>query len=331
MSSNKVTIKDVAKKAGVSIATVSRFMNNPASLKEDSRREVENAVRELKYQPMTYARKLAGGRLNTFGLVIPGFSGIFHSFYAVEIVSGIATALEKERIDLHLNVFWNKDNFNSSLVDGVIFADIVGNMSQLQRIVKEGAPVVVINRKVDDPNVSYVTIDNFKGAYDAVDFLIHHGHKRIAHLAGDMRVQCAQDRVDGYKAALQKNSLPVREEYIKITNFSRKDARDKMEELFKLKETPSAVFCCSDEVASEVLAFAEEKRIEVPKALSVIGFDDNPHCSYGSMMLTTVRQPLDKMTSVSVDTLKEIIEKSISPRKIVLPTELVIRDTVSFL
>lgn len=329
MSSSKITIKDVALKAGVSIATVSRFLNN-ASLKEKNRQRIERAVKELNYQPLLYARRLAGGKLDTFGLIIPGYEGVFYSFYALEIIREVAFSLGTKGIDLHLNIFWDKDNFKTSLVDGVIMADIIGNEKQLKRLIKEDVPLVVINRQIEDLDVSCVAVNNFKGAYEATEFLVHHGHKRVAHLAGDLRVQCAQERVEGYKSALEKNGVTPAKDYIKTTNFSRKEAWTKLEELFSSKNPPTAVFCCSDEIASEVLNFAEEKRMEVPKDLSIIGFDDNPHCLYGNLMLTTVRQPLKAMVHQAVEILKENVESKKSARKIVLDTELIIRDTVSF-
>jgi len=329
VSSSKITIKDVAKKAGVSIATVSRFLNN-FSLRQENKEKVEQAIKELNYQPLLYARRLAGGKLNTFGLILPGYEGIFYSFYALEIIREVAAATAQGNIDLHLNIFWDKDTFQGSLVDGVIIADVIGNERQLKRLVKEGIPLVVINNKIEDLEISSVAINNFKGAYEAVEFLISHGHKRIAHLAGDLRVQCAQERLDGYKSALAKNKLQFKEEYLKVTNFSRKEAREQLDKLFSSNEPPTAIFCCSDEVASEVLNFAEERRIEIPKSLSVVGFDDNPHCLYGNLMLTTVRQPLKAMVQQGVKSLKQTIDEPEPPKKVVLDTELIIRDTVGF-
>jgi LacI family transcriptional regulator len=328
---SSITIKEVAKKAEVSIATVSRFLTNPASIKGHNRKKVEAAIKELGYQPFVYARKLAGGRLNTYGLIIPGYEGIFYSFYALETIRNIAFALDKKSIDLHLHIFWNKDNFRPSLVDGVIFADVIDNEMQLKRLAKEKLPLIVINKKIEDPEISYVAIDNFKGAYNATEFLIHHGHRLIAHLAGDLRVQCARQRLDGYRAALEKNKIRIKDDYLKLTNFSSKEAREKIEELFSQKEAPTAIFCSSDDIASEVLVYAEEKKIKVPKQLSIIGFDDNTRRLYGNLMLTTVRQPLDKMAASSVDILNEIITKNIAPKKIMLDTELIVRDTVDFL
>ena len=127
------------------------------------------------------------------------------------------------------------------------------------------------------------------------------------------------------------NKIEVKEEYIKITNFSPKRAREKLEELFSYKEVPTAIFCCSDEVAKEVLSFAEEEGIPVPDKLSVIGFDDNSLLTYGNLMLTTVRQPFKKMVSLGIEILQQTLKKKIfSPKRVILPCELIIRDTVSF-
>lgn len=330
MSSSKITIKDVARKAGVSIATVSRFLNN-VPLKEENRQRIEAVVKELDYHPLRYARRLAGGKLDSFGLIIPGYEGIFYSFYALEIIREVGSSLGSKGIDLHLNIFWNKDNFRTSLVDGVIMADIIGNREQLDRLDKEGLPLVVMNRQIDGLEVNCISVNNFKGAYEATEFLVHHGHKRVAHLAGDLRVQCAQDRVDGYRAALEKNGVTPVKGYVKSTNFSRKEAWMKLEELFSSQNPPTAIFCCSDEIACEVLSFAEERRMEVPRDLSVIGFDDNPNCLYGNFMLTTVRQPLKEMVQQAVKILEENVKNKRTVQKIVLDTELIIRDTVGFL
>lgn len=327
----KNTINDVADRAGVSIASVSRFLNNPSLLSKATRIKVRNAVKQLNYHPLVFARRLAGGRLDIFGLIIPGYEGIFYSFYAMEMIRGISAALSVKGIDLHLHVFWRKDNFKASLVDGVILADVIENEKQFQELLRDKTPLVVMNKKVEEQDASYVAINNFKGAYEAAEFLIQHGHRRIAHLAGTLFVQCARERLEGYKSALLKNGIDINQEYIQETNFSRKEAREKLERLFTLKEKPTAIFCCSDEVASEVLSFCEEKNIIVPKDLSVIGFDDNPNCLYGSLMLTTVRQPFREMTQLAADILKDIVDKKGGSRKIILDTELIVRDTVGFI
>ncbi len=329
MPSRKITINDVAKKAGVSSATVSRYLNNPSSIKEKNRIKVEKAIRELNYKPSLYARKLAGGRLGVYGLIIPGYEGIFFSYYALQVIRGVGLALEKFNIDLHLHVYWDKDTFNPSLVDGIIFADVIGNEKQLKRMLNEGIPVVVINKHLEDIDVSYVAIDNFRGGYKATEFLIKHGHRYIAHIAGDLRVQCAKERLEGYKNALIKHNIKINPQYIKIANFSPLEAKRAIEELLNLSQPPTAVFVASDDMAIEIILFIQRKGIKVPEEISVIGFDDNPICTYGSVALTTIRQPLYEMTSLGVKILKNIIEGK-KGDKIILTPELVVRDSVAF-
>jgi LacI family transcriptional regulator len=331
VSPPKVTIHSVAREAGVSIATVSRYLTKPTSIKEPNRLRVEKAIKKLNYKPLLYARRLAGGKLNVYGLIIPGYEGIFYSFYALEIIRGVGFGLEEINVDLHLHIFSTKDRFNTSLVDGVIFADIIGNEHQLKRILKEGLPCVVVNKRIDELAVSCVAADNFKGAYQAVEFLTSHGHKNIAHLAGDLKVQSAHDRLEGYKAALIKNNIKVNDNSIKVSNFSRIEARQHIEELFSSSKPPTAIFAASDEMAVEVLNFAQNEKISVPEKLSVIGFDDNPLCMYGNIHLTTVRQPLFQMASLGIEILKNIIEKKEKVRKVVLSPELVVRDSVTFI
>lgn len=332
MEPSKVTINEVAKKANVSAATVSRFLTNPEAIKEANRKRIEEAIKELHYEPSIYARCLAGGKAGGYGLIIPGYEGIFYSFYAIELIRAVAARLDERKLDLHLHVYWNKDIFQTAFVDGVIFADIIGNEEQLKRISAAGIPCTVINRKIEDVNINCVSIDNFKGAYDATEFLLHHGHKKIVHLAGDLQVECARQRVEGFKKALEANNIEFKDDYVKITNFSRREARKIIEEIFaSSKSKPTGFFCCSDEVAVEVLHFCAEKGIAIPKEVSVIGFDDNQFCMYGDLALTTVRQPLDRMAALGVDVLKDSIDKKALPQKIILPTELVIRDTVDFI
>lgn len=332
MHSNKVTIIDVARQAGVSPASVSRFINNSACLKDATRKKIASAIKKLNYQPFVYAQKLAGGRLGIFGLVIPGYEGIFYSFYAMEVIRSIGQALEGKDIDLHLNVFWERDNFKDSLVDGVIFADVINNQQQFLRLHEKKVPLVVINKKIYQPRVNFVAIDNFRGAYEATEFLIKHGHKRIVHLSGDLNTQCAQERFQGYKKALTNNKIAFDKKNLKETNFSRILARRAAEEIFSQDKPPTAIFSASDQMAQEVLNFAREKKINVPGDLSIVGFDDDYRCVYDDFALTTVRQPLTDMGITAVKILQQVAykKKDLCVQKILKP-ELIIRDTVDFI
>jgi len=326
--SKNISIIDVAQASGVSITTVSRVINKIATVKEANRAKVMKAVRELKFQPSIFAQRLATGKSNVVALVIPRYEGVFYSFYALELIRGVGTMCEVLKLDLLLHLTDARTPLSLRGVGGVIFSDIIGNRAQLEDSLAKGIPSVVINYYVDDLDVSCIAIDNAGGAENAVNYLIELGHKKIAHITGDVMTQAAAKRLEGYKRALEKNSIQVRPDYIFETDYSRGAARSAAEKLIKAADPATAVFVASDAMALEVMAVARELGKDIPNDLSIVGFDDNPSGLYGPVGLTTVRQPLIRMAEESVKELNRLIglsKKAI--KKILLPAELVIRES----
>ncbi|MDD5500329.1 MAG: LacI family DNA-binding transcriptional regulator [Candidatus Omnitrophica bacterium] len=327
-SSRNISILDVAKASGVSITTVSRVINKVGTVKEKNRVKVMDAVKELKFQPSVVAQRLATGKSNVVALVIPRYEGVFYSFYALEIIRGVGTMCDALKLDLLLHLADAHSPLSLRGVGGMIFSDIIGNRIQLEDSLAKNIPTVVINYYVEDLDVSCIAVDNCGGAENAVNYLIELGHKKIAHITGDVMTQAAAKRLEGYKSALQKNGIAVREEYIFNTDYSRGQARSAAENLLKADDPASAVFVASDSMALEVMAVARELGKDIPGDLSIVGFDDNPSGLYGPIALTTVRQPLIRMAEESVKELKRLIElKKNAPKKILLPAELVIRES----
>jgi len=319
---------DVAKASGVSITTVSRVINKVGTVKEKNRVKVMDAVKELKFQPSVVAQRLATGKSNVVALVIPRYEGVFYSFYALEIIRGVGTMCDALKLDLLLHLADAHSPLSLRGVGGMIFSDIIGNRIQLEDSLAKNIPTVVINYYVEDLDVSCIAVDNCGGAENAVNYLIELGHKKIAHITGDVMTQAAAKRLEGYKSALQKNGIAVRDEYIFNTDYSRGQARSAAENLLKADDPASAVFVASDSMALEVMAVARELGKDIPGDLSIVGFDDNPSGLYGPIALTTVRQPLIRMAEESVKELKRLIElKKNAPKKILLPAELVIRES----
>jgi LacI family transcriptional regulator len=329
-SGNK-SITDVARLAGVSITTVSRVINKVGAVKEKNRSRVIDAVKELKFQPSIFAQRLATGKSNVVALLIPRYEGVFYSFYALELIRATGTLCEAFKLDLllHLTDSHAKAPLNLRGAGGLIFSDIIGTRYQIEEALKAGIPCVVINNNVEDLPVSCVSVDNLGGAKQAVNYLVNLGHKRIAHISGDISTQAAAKRLEGYVAALRDNKIPVREDYILKTDYSRGQARSAAERLFKMPEPPTAVFVASDSMALEVMAVARELGKNIPADLSIVGFDDNPSGLYGPVALTTVRQPLIQMAEEGVKELNRLMnsKKGIAPKKIILPTELVVRES----
>ncbi len=326
--SKNISIIDVAKASGVSITTVSRVINKIGTVKEANRSKVMRAVKELKFSPSIFAQRLATGKSNVVALVIPRYEGVFYSFYALELIRGVGTMCEVLKLDLLLHLTDARTPLSLRGVGGVIFSDIIGNRAQIEDTLAKGIPCVVINYYVEDLDVSCIAIDNAGGAENAVNYLVELGHKKIAHITGDIMTQPAAKRLEGYKRALEKNGIPVRADYIFETDYSRGQARSAAEKLLKLGDPATAVFVASDAMALEVMAVARELGKNIPNDLSIVGFDDNPSGLYGPVGLTTVRQPLIRMAEESVKELNRLIglnKKSV--KKILLPAELVIRES----
>jgi len=329
--SGVISIEDVAKKAGVSITTVSRVINKIGTVKEKNRVRVMDAIKELKFQPSVFAQRLATGKSNVVALIIPRYEGVFYSFYALELIRATGNLCEVFKLDLllHLTDSHTRAPLNLRGMGGLLFSDIIGTRYQVEEALSSGIPTVVINNYVKDLPVSCVAIDNSGGAENAVNYLVSLGHKKIAHISGDVATQAAALRLEGYIQALKKNNIPVKEEYILKTDYSRGQARSAAEALFKLQDTPTAVFVASDSMALEVMTLTREMGKSIPGDLSIVGFDDNPSGLYGPVALTTVRQPLIKMAEEGVKELNRLMnsKKDAQIKKIILPTELVIRES----
>lgn len=329
-SNSKVpSIGDVARRSGVSVTTVSRVINKFPSVKEKNRVKVLEAIRELDFQPSALARRLATGKSNVVMLIIPRYEGVFYSFYALELIRGIGTLCEALKLDLLLHLTDSHSEFDLKGAGGIIFADVIGNQHQLEAAEENGIPCVVINNYIKSSSASCIAIDNKKGAKEAVDYLINLGHKRIAHITGDIVTQAAQQRFEGYKQALKESGIEFMEKYVFKTDYSRGQARQAAEKLLRMDDPASAVFVASDSMALEVMAVARELDKHIPEDLSIVGFDDNPSGLYGPVALTTVRQPLLKMAEEGLKELNRLMNSNdqMQVKRIILPTELVIRES----
>jgi LacI family repressor for deo operon, udp, cdd, tsx, nupC, and nupG len=325
----KASITDVARRAKVSITTVSRVINKVPTVNKEIASRVEEAVTFLKFKPNFTAQRLARGSTSTaVGFVIPGFPGIFHSFYAVELMRGIGHGCETLRLDLVFHITDGNNPLKSSYAGGLIFADIIENRAQVEEAIAEGIPCLVLNHMVKDLQVSYIAVDNVKGGAAAAEYLINLGHKRIATVTGNMQTQAGIDRFEGFQKALMKKDIPFEPEYFYKGDYSRRCARIAAERFFALENPPTAIFAASDDMALEIISVAMENGIKVPEDISVIGFDDNPAGIFGPIALTTIKQPLFSMGEEAVKTLHEIMQgrQTELVHKVVSP-EIIVRES----
>ncbi len=322
-----IDIGQVATAAGVSTTTVSRVINGIATVSPENRERVRAAIKKLGYRPNRSAQQLAAGRrTTTVGILMPRFEGIFHSYYALQVLRGIGGGAERLHCDLLLHITDGKTAPRG--VDGLLFMDVFGCTELLDQMLDEGVSCVVLNHYLEDLPVSCIAIDNRTGSERVVDYLVRLGHKDIATITGDLKTQAGLDRLDGFVKALKARDMPVRDEYIRFGDFGLPSARAGAEALLKLSNRPTAIFVASDDMALEVVGVAAEKRLRVPEELSIVGFDDNPAAAHGRVPLTTVRQPLADMGRRALEVLlQQIGGKKKSPTKLLLPTQLVERQS----
>lgn len=333
----RISIDDVAKKAGVSITTVSRVINKVSTVTGYNREMVEKVIAELGFRPDISARRLAGGKINIIGLVIPRFDDMFHTYYVTQIMRSVCQTATEVGLDILLHLtektmnkeLLDKHLVNISLCSGVLFADIHGNEELLEQVMELGIPCIVMNYFDEKSNAGCIAIDNKGGAKKAVDYIVSLGHQRIASISGDLAIQAGRDRLEGYKESLSTHGLSLDKYFIKEGDFSPQSARKAVSELLRLPSYPSAIFVASDEMAVEAIKTLEEHKIKVPQDISIVGFDDSWFAIQSPVPLTTVRQPLGTMGDIAVNNLRDIIfaDKKTDMPKITLPAELVIRES----
>jgi LacI family transcriptional regulator len=332
------TIKDVAKEANVSIATVSRVINGKDKVKKETREKIQRAIAKLHYVPDQVARTMINKKTKTIGMFVPLLSNEYWAQLAEAIqrklmVKGYTLIIstynyEQESVHSYLNTFLERK------VDGLIIAsrldvDVEQDEKYLGLFVEQGIPLVSFNTY---KNITSVSGDSISSSMEAVEHLIRLGHRKIAFIG---TVSCSIDRELGYRNAVMLNGLEIdesiiiggRHEYVHY--FSEYGYRCALQLLSDNKPF-SAVFCANDLIAIGVIKAFEDKGILVPSDKAVIGFDDINIAHLYRPALTTIKQPIDDMAGAAIDILLEQIDKPEVPRiqkKITFPMELIIRES----
>ncbi len=326
------TIFDVARAAGVSYSTVSRIANNYEFVKPTTRERVEAAMRELGYVANVQARSLAGGRSQVIGLLVYDLA----SSYLVEIVRGIDDELSQLDYDLMLSTTHRRKHKEASVVSRLAQGVVDGLLIVLPRnleayvadLSQQHFPYVLIDYTGGDRASNAVRATNRVGGQAATDYLVGLGHRRIGCITGPLSVGCAQERLDGYAAALQAHGLAYDPALVVDGDFLEPSGHTALRTLLTLDQPPTAIFASSDSMAIGAIRAAAEAGLRIPADLSIIGFDDIPEAAADAVALTTIRQPLQEMGRIAVRLLIEHIENPDLPSShIELPTRLIERNS----
>lgn len=330
---SSVTIRDVAKKAGVGVGTVSRVLNGSTSVSVNTRQKVQAAILELQYTPNPAARRLSRGKTMVIGAIVPYFTNPS----VVRRLQGIVSVITESDYDLILFDVESEERRDVFLqnvprrhmVDGLLIVSLTPSDEDAIQIADSLLPTVLID--AHHPQISRVIVDNVAGGYQATKYLINLGHRKIGFISdflNDPFNSPVRDRFQGYKNALAEAAVPVNPAYHRQGEHGRSTAREMAYTLLSMPDAPTAIFAYSDTQAVGVIEAAREMGIKIPEQLSVIGYDNIEAAEY--LEITTVRQALYESGVRGCKLLLDLMGAPLlSPVEISLPTELMLRKTTA--
>ncbi len=333
---SKLTLEEIAKLAGVSRSTVSRVVNNQASVKPEVRARVLQVIAETGYRPDPAARSLAGSRSGIIGLVVPrAIQFLFTDPYYPRLMQGVAQACNTHDYILSLFLFHTAAEeakltprvLRNKLVDGVIVSALPMDDPFVAQLAEFNVPFVLVGRPDDESaGVSFVNVDNVDGAFQASSHLLRLGRKRVAAITGPLNTTVGCDRKQGYLDALNSRGVAVDPGLIAEGDFTEQGGFLAMQRL--LPANPDAVFVASDTMAYGALRALRAANLNVPADVAVVGFDDLPSSPTTEPPLTTMRQPIRRLGSQAVENLIDIFNNgALPPRRTIAAAELVIRKS----
>lgn len=331
----KTTIYDIAKAAGVSIATVSKVINGTGRISTETRERVNEIMQELDYQPSVVASALTGKSTFTIGLLIPDLAN--------PLYAEIARSVEDRGRELGFNlVMCSTDNnpkregnyisfLKQKRVDGIIISTGISNEDVLGNIVEQKIPVALVTKDMPGLNADSVKVDDFSGAYQAVKHLVDLGHRHIAFLTEDLNLQSSKERARGYRYALKEADIDAGSQFCIESVSSVQEGKRHALAMLQAEHSPTAIFASNDLLAIGVVQAAKELRLTIPWDVSVIGYDNTMLASIIDPPLTTVSQPIAQMGRQVMDlVIQEVRGEKQDKQRIVLMPELIVRQSTTF-
>lgn len=324
-----VTIQDVARKARVSVSTVSRVLNGKVDVASETQERILSVIDDLGYTTNLAARSMRSHKKNLVGLIMPDIAYPF----AIEVMKGVNQAIAESEFDLLVYTTgdvrksgraFHEQKYVSlltnSISDGVVIVAPVAGEFNID------APIVSIDPLASNPNYPAVHATNYQGAMDAMEYLLGLGHRRIGFISGRAELESSNRRLKGYREALEKAGIPVDESLIASGDYTTETGISGARQLFAMEKPPTAIFASNDQMAMGVYQVAEELGLRIPEDLSVVGFDNITESKY--MGLTTVDQFISEMGYVATQMLIKIINGvPLEDQTYRMQTRLVIRNS----
>jgi LacI family transcriptional regulator len=320
MMTAQTTIKEVARQAKVSTATVSRVINNDPRVRKDTRERVLDVMKRANYRPNPLAQGLSRGRARVLGVVTHPNPDM-KAHYFVETLRGINAALSNNPYTLVINPP------NHDVTGYLLLAPAEGDQT-LKYAEEKQIPTILLNSS--SSRFSCVDLDNVTAAYEAVSHLLKLGHENVAILNGNLDVSNGKDRFEGYKKALADHGRPLDRSLVENGAFDNAKGRAAMKRLLALKDRPTAVFAANDHMAFGAMQAVREAGLRVPQDVAVAGFDDADASAFVTPPLTTVRQPFFQMGFEAARYLAEAVtgqNSGFQPQRILVQGKLIIRES----
>lgn len=327
----RANIQEVAKMAGVSPSTVSRALNGFPGISEKTRQKIIEIAKKLNYKPNYRGQILTTKSTKNIGLLITDITNPFFP----ELVRGAEeTASESGYTILLGNTSESIDKETSYLeffsrgpVDGVIISASRISNEHIISLAEEGLPIVVINRILEHPKISYVSTDMEKGGYIATKHLIELGHTKIAFINGPSHSEAAERRLSGYKKALAESKIRYNSKLVSFNVPVAESGYKEATRLLNTEDPPTAIFTYNDLMAFGVIRAVKDLGVRIPDDLSIVGYDDIFFSSFTDPPLTTIRQPKEKLGKKAVELLLKLMKGE--RQGILVEPELIIRNTTS--
>ncbi len=334
MKKEKTTIHDIAEKLNITASTVSRALKDHPRISDATKKAVLRVAQKLNYQPNHIAAALRNGRSNIIGIIVPTADRSFFSsvIRGIEEIANTASynVMICQTYDQYTKEVATVEALLNARVDGIIasIAKESENFDHYRKLKEKGIPLILFDRSNDELEVSNVIIDDYLGAYKAVEHLIQQGCTRIAHFTSVKKVSIYRERFRGYREALEANKIRFDESLVIESNLQLEDGRLSMEKLLALPKRPDGIFSSSDYGAMGALQVLKENGIKVPKEMAIVGFSNESFTSFSEPTLTTVDQHSMRMGNAAAEIFLEQIadgNKLFIPKKTVLKPDLIIR------
>jgi len=328
----RVTIREVARAAGVSVATVSRVLNESGPVAGETRDRIRRVAGEMRYIPNGAARSLSMRRTGTLGVLLPDLYGEFFS----EVIRGLDQAAQRARFHLLLSSSHNnRHDIEAALqamrgrVDGLVVMSPHIDVDVLADNLPESLPAVMLNTPQSTSEFDTLSVDNFGGARAMVAHMAEHGHRRIAMVHGPETNHDAQERLRGYRVALADAGIAPDAALEVEGDFTEEAGFRAVRRLLALEPRPTAIFAANDSTAIGAMSALREAGVAVPSAMAVAGFDDIPIARYLTPALSSVRVSINDLGARAMEQLVRAVEEENRHERIhqTLPTTLVIRDS----